>query len=581
MRNFLLGTILLFLFQTSVCCAVLQDTAKESAQSHALTIASFDLENETLAKCPELWNMKSGGQFTATVSDQKPGFGERYLRLESRVQGAGLKPVGVLNHRLKIESCRGKRIRFRSSIHADLGEEGQVIMWLREDLKSGDIGVFDQMNDRRINFSDWAQHEIVADISVDAKAVTVGYLLFGKGEVLIDNIIVEEVDKSVELTLTQGRSTQATISSAPGLFEIHGSVEVRRQPLEDKQDTEDEIQLLLPLPLLHGSQYPLTYHLAADPAESLKNVRIYQDKLQNFVAEVTLVDVAANEKVDLKFSSAVLVAPGSLHDAPETAPIPKDWPEETLPWLNSTWCVDSSNDRIREIGNEIRSETDDVLKIIDLVETQAKAIFQNAKGRAQKLTAVAALDKRGSCTSCGNLVAALLRASNVPARVLAGYPSWSGPLQTHYIVEAYVPNYGWYPIESTLCRSPWPNKNQINVSIVVPEYESKKLAGNRPSAVAGVPYLSLTEFKSNDGSYYAIGTIPGKKFCDHECKTIRELVNSDAEWNEAAMWAGPRWKSWLKSNPTVKDGKLEFGPSISQIAAETAQDLVHELGSNK
>jgi len=46
-------------------------------------------------------------------------------------------------------------------------------------------------------------------------------------------------------------------------------------------------------------------------------------------------------------------------------------------------------------------------------------------------------------------------------------------LQTHYIVEAFVPNFGWYPIESTGLTSPWPNHQQVNVSIVPIEYEKQ------------------------------------------------------------------------------------------------------------
>ena len=42
------------------------------------------------------------------------------------------------------------------------------------------------------------------------------------------------------------------------------------------------------------------------------------------------------------------------------------------------------------------------------------------------LDAVQALDRQGSCTSCANLVAALLRGNGIPARILAGYPTYLG-----------------------------------------------------------------------------------------------------------------------------------------------------------
>jgi hypothetical protein len=81
------------------------------------------------------------------------------------------------------------------------------------------------------------------------------------------------------------------------------------------------------------------------------------------------------------------------------------------------------------------------MTIIAVTQERAGTIFFNAQRRAKDLTAVEALEGRGSCTSCAKLVAALLRACNIPARVVAGYPSWTGPLQAHYIVEAYVPDF--------------------------------------------------------------------------------------------------------------------------------------------
>ena len=136
---------------------------------------------------------------------------------------------------------------------------------------------------------------------------------------------------------------------------------------------------------------------------------------------------------------------------------PETWPDEATPWLAATWCANADHERIRALAGKIRAETDDVLQIIRRVQAETSSIFRSAEGQLENLTAVEALDKVGSCTSCANLVAALLRACDVPARILAGYPPWYGPLQTHYIVEAYVPEFGWYPIEASMSRSPWPN----------------------------------------------------------------------------------------------------------------------------
>ena len=555
--------------------------AQDQESSPKEPIASFDFEDGKLDQRPAGWFGLEREGFKARISEENPGNGKRCVKLW-KLERSKTSPFGTINLPIDPKRCHGKRIRVRALIRAEIAVPDRVMMWFREDLESGKTGEFDNMGDRPIKSNEWAQYEIVAQISNEAKAITLGILLHGKGEAFIDDVVIEEVDDTIPTTtrklgsLPVGRNKK---TPAPGLFEINGSTQVRRGHVFNMRNGEPrESRLLLPLPLTHRSQYPLTYNLTADPPESLKSVTIYEDSPKNFVAEVILQDLAKHKTVDLKFNSVILVLPTSFDDVPKTAIVPREWPEIATPWLASTWCVESANERIKKIAADIRTETDDVLEIIEKVEVEAKSIYRSASGRVKHLTAVEALDKKGSCTSCANLIAALLRASDVPARILAGYPSWSGPLQTHYIVEAYVPNYGWYPIESTMCRSPWPNQNQINVSIVPPEYESEELAGRRLGVAGGVPYLTLTETPENKGHFFTVGSIPEKKFCDHECKFIRKFESNDQDWQTAAAWSKSRWNAWLNSEPAAKDGKLQFGPMTSKIESDSPLKLIDEIG---
>ena len=203
--------------------------------------------------------------------------------------------------------------------------------------------------------------------------------------------------------------------------------------------------------------------------------------------------------------------------------------------------------------------------------------YRSVQGHVKKLTAVEALDARGSCTNCANLVAAMLRASNVPARVLAGYPSWSGPLQTHYLVEAYVPDYGWYPIESTMCRSPWANMYQVNVAVIPTEHESQKLADRRYNAAGGVPYLSLTESPGNEGQFLRRGTIVRERSCDHECQQVRQYTAEHEQWDATLHWARERWAKWVDSKPRSENGVLSFGFAADEITSRSLPELMKEL----
>jgi len=562
------------LFTTLICCSTAFAQDDKTPQANPVFL-EFNFEDGTPGEPPRKWIVAKTKGLNAQIFEEAPETGERCVRF---IKNTDQLPFGAFNYFLRPGELRGKRIRIRADVRADVSGKNQAMLWFRENLKSGSIGMFDNMHDRPIKLNEWKQYEIVSDVSNDANSITFGVLIVGKGEVFIDNVVVQVVDESVKPT-ARLRGTARSTPVSPGLFEINGSMEVRasQRRLKRGAESNNEARLLLPLPLVYGSQIPLTYNLTADPPEALKSVVIYEDNPNNFVAEVILSDLPQHKKVELKFNSAILVLPTSFKDVPSTAVVPDHWPDEASPWLEATWCVDSENDRIKSIGDEIRGETDDVLKIIKQVEMRARAIYQSADGRVKNLTAVEALDKKGSCTSCGNLVAALLRASDVPARVLAGYPSWSGPLQTHYIVEAYVPGYGWYPIESTMLQSPWPNKNQVNVSIIPPEYESRKLAGRRGNVAGGVPYLTLTESPENNGQFFTVGTIPGKKYCDHECKFIRKFECKANQWDAAAAWAVPRWKEWLNSEPSIKNGKFQFGPLAEKLEASDPRQLKLQL----
>jgi hypothetical protein len=410
----------------------------------------------------------------------------------------------------------------------------------------------------------------------------------------MDDVSLEIVDQDAKVTGgTMGGMSFDGIG--PGLLEITGAMELKHAPswasrmaealglAAQRADDEQEqsVNVLLPLPLAYRRQVPVTYELTVHPPEAATRVTIYQDTPQNHVAKVSVVLRSKRDKVDIKFRSLVLVGPSSFNDVPDRAAIPDQWPEQCQPWLQSTWCVNAQHDEIQALSKEIRDDADDaddVMTLIAGVQERAGRVLANAQGQAKDLTAVAALTGRGSCTSCANLVAALLRASNIPARVVAGYPSWSGPLQTHYLVEAYVPQFGWYPIEATMCRSPWPNEYQVNVAIVPPKHESKELANRRPTGAGGVPFLSLTEMPDAPSGIILRGTIDPARSCDHQCKMVRKVPAGDGQWEPVLDAASSRWQKWLASEPqSTEESQLMLGPKPDAIDATSPSELMEEL----
>jgi len=556
--------------------------------------ANAGFEQGQPGQAPDHWRVPKVPGYHVLVSDEDPKSGKQCVTIKRGTEKPG--PFGNVMQKIDATPFRGKRVRYRAAVRTEIdGQNGRVQLWMRVDLsaKKGqpNLGFFDNMANRPIRKKDWDYYEIVGDIAEDAETINLGMFLRGSGQAWMDDVSLEIVGQDVKVTgRTMGGMSFDSIG--PGLLEITGAMEMKRKPSlagrmaeklgfgAKKADDEKEqiASVLIPLPLAYRQQVPVTYQLAVDPPEAATRVTIYQDTPHNHVAKVSVALGGKRDKAEIRFRSLVLVGPSSFSDVPDRAEIPDQWPEECQLWLKSTWCVNSQHEKIRALSKEIRENADDVMTVIAGVKERAGTVFANAQGRVKNLTAVEALTGTGSCTSCANLVAALLRGCKIPARVVAGYPSWTGPLQTHYIVEAYVPQFGWYPIESTRCKSPWPNEYQVNVAIVPPKYETRELADWRALAAGGVPYLSLTEMPDAPSGIIVNGTIDPAQNCDHQCKMVRKFPTDDGQWDAVLGAANARWQIWLASEPQAdEEGQLILGPKPDAIDATSPSELMEEL----
>jgi transglutaminase-like putative cysteine protease len=540
--------------------------AAHQASDIPATPQNLGLEEGELGKAPTHWIIPQAcldAGYSVALSDSKPFAGKRsaVLRGNNVNKEVGF---GTLMQAIDATKYRGKRIRFKAAVRTEVAGAGnQAMLWLRVDTEKGS-GFFDNMAERPITANDWKHYEIVGDVAKDATALNFGLILTGEGIAALDDVSLEIVDPATKIT-----GASQTLTAAPGLTEVVMAATVHAT---EKAQTAT---FVYPLPLAYRDQVPLTFRLTVDPPTAAAAVEIVPGSGPNRLLKLTLKDLGTHRKVAIEYRSLVLVAPTSFADVPKIVPFPASWPAEAQPWLASTWCVEHNHERIQKIAKEIRGEKDDVMVVIAKTLARAQHIFAGAKGHVGSLTAVEALEKQGSCTSCANLVAALLRGAGVPARVLAGYPLWSGPLQTHYIVEAYVPGYGWYPVESTMGKSAWPNHQQVNVNIVAVEQESKAVAGPRSCAAGGVPQYTVTEYEGDTKHFHAVGTL--KPYCDHACRMIRPMTASATEWEAAKAWTNQRWSAWLQAKPSLKEGQLLFGPATDQVSAKTLAELQVEI----
>jgi len=338
-----------------------------------------------------------------------------------------------------------------------------------------------------------------------------------------------------------------------------------------------------PIPQSYSTQVPLTFRLGTTPTDALADSRIFEDLANNYIAEVKLRALKKSEVVTIDWSSLVLCAPSHFDNIPKTSPFPATWPKEAQEWLESSWCVQSSNAEFERIATDLTHGTNDVVEVIRRAVKKAGDIssqqISNPSGvRAPDLTALTALKYQGSCTSAANLLIALLRASGIPARSLACYPIWAGPHQTHSIIEAYIPDFGWYPIESTLLKHPWPLYKQVIVSRNPVAYEER--AQKRPSGLGGVPYLQLNEIQNSDTSYIHRGSLPNNKNCDHVAEAwlnFPEQTTTQSEWADLLVAAKRSWARWLRSDPSLGLGKSLQSPLKEDQIEKTPAGLIEQL----
>jgi C-terminal processing protease CtpA/Prc len=106
----------------------------------------------------------------------------------------GLEIVGqssasrMVTQGIEAAAHRGKRIKLRAYVRAEVTGGNQAQLWLRVDRLGDQRGFFDNMADRPITASDWQLYEIEGPIADDARAIAFGGFLVVEGSAWIDDV---------------------------------------------------------------------------------------------------------------------------------------------------------------------------------------------------------------------------------------------------------------------------------------------------------------------------------------------------------------------------------------------------------
>jgi hypothetical protein len=110
---------------------------------------------------------------------------------------------GTIAQACRADKFKGKRIKMSGFIKTSEVIDAAVL-WLRVDAGAKTVG-FDNMllndNPRPVwGTTDWQEYSIVLDVSEDASVIIYGALMMGTGQMWLDDLTIEIVDKSFETT---------------------------------------------------------------------------------------------------------------------------------------------------------------------------------------------------------------------------------------------------------------------------------------------------------------------------------------------------------------------------------------------
>lgn len=127
----------------------------------------------------------------------------------------------TMHQRIRADDYAGKRVRLSAWVKHRTVQSGGL--WMRVDGYTH-IFAFDNMSpvDRRIQEnSDWHQISVVLDVHPAAVGIALGVLLSGRGEVVVDDMVLEVVGTDVPVTNLMAEPTPT--SDSAGVAAAYGS----------------------------------------------------------------------------------------------------------------------------------------------------------------------------------------------------------------------------------------------------------------------------------------------------------------------------------------------------------------------
>ena len=161
----------------------------------------------------------------------------------------------------------------------------------------------------------------------------------------------------------------------------------------------------------------------------------------------------------------VLARENRYPDLPSEVPLPlsEELPDSVSRWLQATDCVQVQAPIVQQMADSVGQGITDLIDLADAIRSFCQYLPGDMSHYPFSFDAVYALNWGSSCTGHAHAGAALFRALGIPARPLLVMPTWAQFwYDMHWIIEIYVPQYGWVELETTLGEFPcYPHENIV------------------------------------------------------------------------------------------------------------------------
>jgi hypothetical protein len=228
-------------------------------------------------------------------------------------------------------------------------------------------------------------------------------------------------------------------------------------------------------------QVPILLEIFNDTTADILNYKIENEKdMLNKVVNFTISSIGKNEPKLIHFTVWVLVENHDFSDLPASKPFPNPLtlPDDVKTWLVETNVTQKDSILIKATARVLKGFKDDLIIYAKRVAPYIKYhrfllfLIELRFGLFFSQDARTTLLINGENVGRSHLSCALFRSQNVPARVLLVNNDQGFWTQMHYMIEYYVPDYGWVLLDTTKGETPYDTKRQVINRICFPEDEN-------------------------------------------------------------------------------------------------------------